>query len=1067
MSPVDFSVLMCILVEYRALLQSSCIKTNLCPSAPSIAIGKISTQSSTVAYYGNPQNANDGSLANNYLRSQCSHTKKEANPWWIVDLKAHFRIFSVAITNRVLECCKERLYDAEVRIGDDPTQGGTTNPRCGAISTIESGETISFSCEGMVGKYVSVSIPGGREENLILCEVQVFGLPASSSDIEQKKEHELKTPNGAPNVAVHGIATQSSLYNMYGEPKNAIDGSLSSNYLHIQCAGTSEQDDPWWMVNLKETHKIFTVTVTNRGDCCSERIDGAQVRVGNSAENGGIDNPICGIIPTMGYGETIALECDGMLGQYVTVNIQGKMRSLTICEVQVFGLPIAVPGKDKGISFVWLYPFSWFEDLFDDCVNLAFRGISSQSSKYDRLGAAENAIDGSSSTNYLSGHCSHTDLDIEPWWRLDLTNVYNVTKVKLTNRGDCCNDRINGAEIRIGLSPEHGGTKNPKCAKISSMGLGKEEEYICGMVGRYVTVTIPDKAAYLTVCELKVHGKEVSENYTGTSRQATELRNILKHSNAASNVAVHGIASQSSVDGDGEARKAVDESLNNDASKDQCAKTKEEPDPWWTVDLRSDHKIFSIAVTNRGDSNEQDLDGAEIHVGNSATGWKKNPVCGTVSSIGLGETFSFNCDAMVGRFVTFVIPGENRSLSLCEVQIFGVSTDNPNGWNGDFELQKQHHGAKNVAPQGIPSQSSYFGSKLEVRAPIDGSLRSNYMAGECAHTKKEMNPWWRVDLKSKMVIQSVAITNRLECCRERINGAELRVGDSKENGGIGNPRCGVVNRMNYGETLSFDCKGMEGQYVTITLPNREYLTLCEMQVFAYPAETQGTTNTMNVVSYTGEHVVPTPGPQEPLTGQVYLSGRSFFFPGESGNSYVYLNPQIPMNLKALTLCMKLSLDVPESRETILFSYRTRYYDELNLWIESNGNIGLYMSGDGVFFIPIDQKREWNNLCLTWESKHGRTELWVNGRRKPIRIYRIKHQIREGGIAILGQDQDLLGGGFDAKQSYVGKIKDLNMWNRVLPLKALRNIYRDKEVQKGNIFDWSSLTYVTKGNVTIV
>uniref|UniRef100_A0A8C5QUD9 Fucolectin tachylectin-4 pentraxin-1 domain-containing protein n=1 Tax=Leptobrachium leishanense TaxID=445787 RepID=A0A8C5QUD9_9ANUR len=140
----------------------------------------------------------------------------------------------------------------------------------------------------------------------------------------------------------------------------------------------------------------------------------------------------------------------------------------------------------------------------------------------------------------------------------------------------------------------------------------------------------------------------------------------------------------------------------------------------------------------------------------------------------------------------------------------------------------------NVAPQGIPSQSSYFGSKLEVRAPIDGSLRSNYMAGECAHTKKEMNPWWRVDLKSKMVIQSVAITNRLECCRERINGAELRVGDSKENGGIGNPRCGVVNRMNYGETLSFDCKGMEGQYVTITLPNREYLTLCEMQV-CWPA----------------------------------------------------------------------------------------------------------------------------------------------------------------------------------------------------------------------------------------
>ncbi|KAG9461719.1 hypothetical protein GDO78_015928 [Eleutherodactylus coqui] len=46
---------------------------------------------------------------------------------------------------------------------------------------------------------------------------------------------------------------------------------------------------------------------------------------------------------------------------------------------------------------------------------------------------------------------------------VDLINTFNVTKVKITNRVDCCWERINGAEIRIGDSPDNGGTLNPRC----------------------------------------------------------------------------------------------------------------------------------------------------------------------------------------------------------------------------------------------------------------------------------------------------------------------------------------------------------------------------------------------------------------------------------------------------------------------------------------------------------------------------------------------------------------------------------------------------------------------------
>ncbi|XP_075143700.1 pentraxin fusion protein-like [Leptodactylus fuscus] len=551
------------------------------------------------------------------------------------------------------------------------------------------------------------------------------------------------------------------------------------------------------------------------------------------------------------------------------------------------------------------------------------------------------------------------------------------------------------------------------------------------------------------------YGKNVTKDYTTSPSKedsfeseermvATELRNLLKHSNAASNVALTAKATQSSTD-EGEASNAIDGDLK------KCTRTTVEKNPWLTVDLGSVHKVFSIAVTNQNVSSDQDLHGAEIHVGSSATGWKKNPICGTLSSIGPKETFSFNCDGLEGQFVTIVIPDKETSLGLCEVQVFALSVDTPSGdWNGDLDVQRNHHGAKNVAPQGIATQSSYYGSRSEVRTAIDGSLSANYLAGECTHTRNQMSPWWSLDLKSSHRVASVAITNRQDCCRERINGAEIRIGDSAEDGGIRNPRCGVVFRMNYGETLSFNCRGMMGRYVTVVIPDqKQYLSVCEVQVFAVPIRVS--------VTPEGDHSFLF----------LDLEGRSFLFPEQSVTDYVLLTPAQPMRLTSFTLCMKLSLNVSENRETILFSYRTLYYDELNLWLESDGNVGFYMSGEGLMFPKLDYSKEWNHLCLTWESKNGRCELWVNGKRHGNKIYRKRHTVRAGGMVILGQDQDGLGDGFEKSQSYVGKIKDLNMWNKVLSLRSLRSMFKGKVTRKGEIFDWSNLSYSLKGKVEVV
>lgn len=98
-----------------------------------VALNGTASQSSTFSSSGEAGNANDGSLANNHIMGQCSITQRELSPWWMVDLESPYQIFSVVITNRVLECCKERIIGAEIRIGSSEENGGVLNPRSGLL----------------------------------------------------------------------------------------------------------------------------------------------------------------------------------------------------------------------------------------------------------------------------------------------------------------------------------------------------------------------------------------------------------------------------------------------------------------------------------------------------------------------------------------------------------------------------------------------------------------------------------------------------------------------------------------------------------------------------------------------------------------------------------------------------------------------------------------------------------------------------------------------------------------------------------------------------------------------
>ncbi|XP_067456703.1 fucolectin-1-like [Thunnus thynnus] len=289
------------------------------------------------------------------------------------------------------------------------------------------------------------------------------------------------------NVALRGKATQShcsqGTENVFGAAYNAIDGNRESSFSAGSCSHTMEQPNPWWRVDLLESYIVTSVIITNRGDCCADKIDGAEIHIGNSLEGNGATNPVVGVISKISAVDSFTLTFSNRVeGRYVTVLLPGSQRTLTLCEVEVYGYR-APTGE-----------------------NLALQGKASQSTLYSYLGDAYHAIDGNPDSNYADGSCTFTTYIPSPWWRLDLRKTYKVFSVKIVTE-DYYSYTLNGAEIRIGDSIVNNGNSNPRCAVIPESPGGSVLTFDCnGMDGRYVNVIIPNRTDYLVLCEVEVYG---------------------------------------------------------------------------------------------------------------------------------------------------------------------------------------------------------------------------------------------------------------------------------------------------------------------------------------------------------------------------------------------------------------------------------------------------------------------------------------------------------------------------------------------------------------------------------
>ncbi|XP_071785213.1 uncharacterized protein [Asterias amurensis] len=457
---------------------------------PLSIVGKPTEQSTTYLAQYSSDKAVDGSQDTRlYPNGVCSHTHEEANPWWRVDLGAEHCIAKVTILNRG-DCCSNRLTNAVVRMGLN--NDVLTNEQCGSAVTAAQasplGGTIEFNCESpMRAQYISVNIPSGGI--LQLCEVTVEELPL-----------EVCSPPVAAPLPIVGMPTeQSTTYLAQYSSDKAVDGSQDTRlYPNGVCSHTHEEANPWWRVDLGAEHCIAKVTILNRGDCCSNRLTNAVVRVGLNSDV--LTNDQCGSAVTAAQasplGGTIEFNCESpMRAQYISVNIPSG-GTLQLCEVTVEELPLeeCPPALDIGRAEL-------------DIVGKP----TEQSSDFNGKLTSDKAVDGSQdsllNTNFK---CSHTGKENAPWWRVDLEDAYTISKVTILNRGDCCNGRLTGAAVRAGMC---GGevTNNQQCgSSVTSEQAavpGATIEFVCDppLRARYVSVDLQsEEGEYLQLCEVTV-----------------------------------------------------------------------------------------------------------------------------------------------------------------------------------------------------------------------------------------------------------------------------------------------------------------------------------------------------------------------------------------------------------------------------------------------------------------------------------------------------------------------------------------------------------------------------------
>ncbi|XP_019630625.1 PREDICTED: uncharacterized protein LOC109474706 isoform X18 [Branchiostoma belcheri] len=336
-----------------------------------------------------------------------------------------------------------------------------------------------------------------------------------------------KCSGSTTNLALNRPATQSST-DFRGAPGRAVDGNRNAIYAKKSCSHTGMERDPWWRVDLGSSQCVDRVVVVKRQRIGGHWLDGFQVYVGDNPNV--VENPTCGKKQSVAGKDVITVDCGGLTGRYVGIALPGKKQYLILCEVEVYGgvtmktqkagLIGSVKAQDAGLTSSGLKlqapkpkgtsptkvsrPIPKYDQCAEGITNLALNRPATQSST-DFKGAPGRAVDGNRNAIYAKKSCSHTGMERDPWWRVDLGSSQCIDRVVVVKRQRIGGHWLEGFQVYVGDNPNV--VENPTCGGKQSVA-GKDVITVdCGgLTGRYVGIALPGKKQYLILCEVEVYG---------------------------------------------------------------------------------------------------------------------------------------------------------------------------------------------------------------------------------------------------------------------------------------------------------------------------------------------------------------------------------------------------------------------------------------------------------------------------------------------------------------------------------------------------------------------------------
>ncbi|XP_040203114.1 uncharacterized protein LOC120933786 [Rana temporaria] len=195
----------------------------------------------------------------------------------------------------------------------------------------------------------------------------------------------------------------------------------------------------------------------------------------------------------------------------------------------------------------------------------------------------------------------------------------------------------------------------------------------------------------------------------------------------------------------------------------------------------------------------------------------------------------------------------------------------------------------------------------------------------------------------------------------------------------------------------------------------------------------------------------------------HLEDKVFVFPKETNTDHVILRPTITEPLQKVSVCLRSYTDL--SRPYTPFSIATPGKDNaFVIYLQPPNTCSVYINQELTSFRTDSESLDWRHICVTWDSDTGVVQLWVNGKFYPRRGSMKGSSIAAETSIVLGQEQDSFGGKFDEKQSLVGEISDVHMWDYVLTPEDIKIVISGRH--NGNVINWVSLYSEIKGEVLV-